>query len=159
MNKDNALNHSAMQPLFFAVVNEQGEPLTAPVRSDALLFVVIRVEIRQLDPALNAGFALFNQDSELLLWSLTTDGPEDQWPKLERGVVEFRCALPKRFLNDGCYRLELNCSLHWRDWFVRPSHNSPAVHFEIRGGLSDSPYWTFARPGILAPEWKWELTK
>jgi lipopolysaccharide transport system ATP-binding protein len=156
VNKDNALNHSAMQPLSFAVVNEQGAPLTAPVRSDEPLFVVIRADIRQLDPALCVGFALFNQDSELLLWSLTTDRPEDHWPKLERGVVEFRCTLPKRFLNEGCYRLELNCSLHCRDWIARPSHNSPAVHFEILGGLSDSPYWTFARPGILAPEWKWE---
>lgn len=156
VNKDNALNHPAMQPLFFAVVNEQGQPLTAPVRNDETLFAVIRAEVRQLDPALNAGFALFNQDSELLLWSLTTDAPEDQWPKLERGVVEFRCALPKRFFNEGSYRLEMIASLHCRDWFVRPGYNSPTVHFEIQGGLSDSPYWTFSRPGLLAPEWTWE---
>jgi lipopolysaccharide transport system ATP-binding protein len=156
VNKNNALNHDSIQPLYFAVVNEQGQPLSAPVRNDQPLFVIIRADVRQLDPALNAGFALFNQDSELLLWSLTTDGPEERWPKLECGDVEFRCALPTRFLNEGSYRLELIASLHFRDFLVRPGHNSPAVHFEIQGGLSDSPYWMRARPGLLAPELVWE---
>jgi lipopolysaccharide transport system ATP-binding protein len=158
-NTDNAFNHSTMQPLYFAVVDDSGRPLSAPVRNDEQLHVIIRAEVRQTDPALNAGFALFNQDSEQILWSMTTDTPEAEWPKLEKGVVELRCALPKRFLNEGSYRLELNCSLHHRDWFVRPGHNSPSVRFEIQGGLSDSPYWLYARPGILAPEWKWTLAK
>ena len=64
-----------MQPLYFAVENSQGQPLTAPARNDASLFVVIRADIRRLDPSLKAGFTLFNQASELLLSSLTTDGP------------------------------------------------------------------------------------
>ncbi|MBI4470331.1 MAG: ABC transporter ATP-binding protein [Acidobacteria bacterium] len=157
-NENNAFNHPTLQPLYFAVVNEMHQPLTAPVRNDTPLFVVIRADVRQLDPALNVGFALFNQDAELLLWSLTTDGPEDQWPKLKLGVVECCCALPRRFLNEGSYRLELIASLHCRDWFIRPGHNSPVIHFAIQGGLSDSPYWHFVRPGILAPEWKWQTT-
>jgi lipopolysaccharide transport system ATP-binding protein len=156
VNEDNALDHATIQPLFFAVLNADGQPVNEPVRNDESLFVLIRADVRQLDPALNAGFALFNQDSELLLWSLTTDGPENEWPRLERGAIELRCALPLRFLNEGTYRLELSVSLHCREWIVQPGHNSPAVHFEIRGGLSDSPYWTFARPGLMAPEWEWE---
>jgi lipopolysaccharide transport system ATP-binding protein len=159
INTDNSLNHAVMQPLYFAVENCQGVPLTSPVRNDEPLFVVIRADVRQLDPALNAGFALFNQDSELLLWSLTTDGSQDSWPEIDCGPIEFRCRLPNRFLNEGAYRLELNCSLHCRDWFVRPGYNSPAVYFEIRGGLSASPYWLSSRPGLLAPEWKWERTR
>jgi lipopolysaccharide transport system ATP-binding protein len=107
---------------------------------------------------LKVGFLLFNEDSELLLESLTTDGPEARWPRLEPGMVELRCALPRRFLNEGSYRLELHCSLHHREWITRPGQNSPMVHFEIQGGLSDSPYWTSARPGLLAPEWVWERT-
>ena len=156
VNTTNAFNHQAMQPLAFEIISSQGQPLSVPMRNDEVLTVVIRADVRQLDPALNAGFALFNQDSELLLWSLTTDGPEEHWPRLDVGTVEFRCEIPKRFLNEGSYRLELIASLHCRDWFIRPGHNSPAIHFEIQGGLSDSPYWLFARPGLLAPEWKWE---
>jgi lipopolysaccharide transport system ATP-binding protein len=159
VNRDNALNHSVIQPLYFAVENSEGQPLTAPARNDASLFVVIRADVRRVDPSLKAGFTLFNQDSELLLSSVTTDGPEESWPQLSGGEVELRCALPKRLLNEGTYRLEMNCSLHHREWIVRPGHNSPAIHFRIQGGLSDSPYWLNPRPGVLAPEWQWERSK
>jgi lipopolysaccharide transport system ATP-binding protein len=90
---------------------------------------------------------------------MTTDGPQQTWPKLALGEIEIRCALPTRFFNEGHYRFELNCSLHYRDWLIRPNYNSPTVHLEIRGGLSNSPYWLHARPGLLAPEWIWERTK
>jgi lipopolysaccharide transport system ATP-binding protein len=155
-NADNSLDHPVMQPLYFAIVDSQGEPLTAPARNDAPLSVVIRAHVRQLDHALKIGFTLFNQDSDLLLSSITTDGPEQSWPTIGIGDVELRCRLPTRFLNQGTYRFELNCSLHHREWIARPGHNSPAVHLTIQGGLSDSPYWLGPRPGLLAPEWTWE---
>lgn len=154
-NNDGALDHRVMRPVYFAVVDEAGRPLTQPASNEQRLFVVIRAELRELDPAFNVGFSLFAQDTELL-WSLSTDGPEHSWPKLDPGLVEFRCPLPARYLNEGSYRLEMIASLHCRDWFIRPGQNSPIVHFEIRGGLSDSPYWMFARPGMLAPVWIWE---
>jgi lipopolysaccharide transport system ATP-binding protein len=155
-NPGTAFDHPAMRPTSLAVVDAAGRPLQGPARNDQPLFVAITIDLKQPDPAFNAGFSLFDQDSRELLWSLTTDGPEASWPVLEPGLITFRCALPQRLLNEGHYRLELNCSLHCRDWILRPGHNSPSVHFEIRGGLSDSPYWTFARPGLFAPEWKWE---
>lgn len=158
INSQGAFDHPTVQPLYLAIADAHGQPLRAAARGDDALQVIIRGDVRQVDPALNAGFSLFNQESQELLWSLTTDGPEEAWPKLETGIVEFRCAIPRRLLNEGTYRLELFWSLHCRDWIVRPGYNSPAVHFEIRGGLSDSPYWIFARPGVLAPEWKWERT-
>jgi lipopolysaccharide transport system ATP-binding protein len=158
VNTSDAFDHPVMRPMSFEVVDAKGCALSAPIRSDERISVIIRAEVRQSDPALNAGFALFNRDSDLLLWSLTTDGPEECWPRLEKGTVELRCELPTRLLNEGTYRLELIASLHCRDWLIRPGHNSPMISFEIRCGLSDSPYWTFARPGILAPEWAWRRT-
>ena len=157
VNRDNAVNHPVMQPVYFAIENSQGRPVTASVRNDERLFVVVRADVRQLDPALCIGFELFNQDSQLLLSSLATDASERRWPALRCGLVELRCALPRRLLNEGTYRAELHCSLHCRERLARPGRNSPAVHFEIRGGLSDSPYWLAARPGTLAPEWRWTL--
>jgi lipopolysaccharide transport system ATP-binding protein len=154
-NEGNRFDHPVMQPLYFAIEDSRGEPLTAPARNDAPLSVVIRANVRQLDQSLKIGFTLFNQDSDLLLSSMTTDGPEESWPVLGVGELELRCKLPTRFLNEGTYRFELNCSLHHREWIVRPGHNSPAVHLTIQGGLSDSPYWLSPRPGLLAPEWTW----
>jgi len=156
VNSDDALNHPVLQPLRFAVENLEGQPLSGPVRNDTPLFVVIHANIRRLDPSLKAGFTLFNQNSELLLSSVTTDAPEKSWPQLSIGEVELRCALPVRLFNEGTYRLELNCSLHHREWIARPGDNSPTIHFTIQGGLSNSPYWLNRRAGVLAPEWKWE---
>ena len=90
---------------------------------------------------------------------MTTDGPEASWPKLSTGEIEIRCPLPRRLFNEGTYRLELYCSLHHREWISRPGYNSPSIYFTIQSGFSDSPYWPTARPGLLAPEWKWERTK
>jgi lipopolysaccharide transport system ATP-binding protein len=159
-NKSNILNHAVMQPLYFAVESSHGQPLIAPVRNDDPLAVVIRANVRRPDPSLKIGFSLFNESSQLLLLSMTTDGPEESWPRLSTGEIELQCALPKRFLNEGTYRLELHCSLHCREWIAQPERNSPAIQFTIRGGLSDSPYWLDGpRPGLLAPEWKWERSK
>ena len=102
---------------------------------------------------------MHNQDSQLLLSSMTTDGPEATWPKLSTGEIEFRCPLPRRLFNEGTYRLELFCNLHHREWISRPGYTSPSIYFTIQSGLSDSPYWPKARGGLLAPEWKWERTK
>jgi lipopolysaccharide transport system ATP-binding protein len=117
------------------------------------------MKVRQLDPAIRAGFTLYNEDSLHLLTSLTTDTAETTWPKLALGEVEVRCRLPRRFLNEGTYRAELSCSLHHREWIARPGYDSPSVYFTIQGGFSDSPYWLQARPGLIAPEWQWVRTK
>jgi lipopolysaccharide transport system ATP-binding protein len=157
-NEGDQLDHPVVRPLWLAVVDESNRPLIGPIRNDEPIFVVVRAEINQLDPALCLGFSLYNEHSHLLLSSLTTDGPESSWPKLARGQVDLRCALPTRFLNEGGYRVELHCSLHCREWIAKPGSHSPAVHFEIQGGLSDSPYWMRARPGLLAPDWRWQRT-
>jgi homopolymeric O-antigen transport system ATP-binding protein len=159
LNTNNRFNDAAMEPTYFAVETTDGQPLREPARGDTSLWVVIRAKVHRLDPAIRAGFTLFNEDSQHLLSSFTTDSPEATWPKLEIGEVEVRCPLPQRLLNEGTYRLELNCSLHHREWIARPGYNSPSIHLTIQGGLSDSPYWRRARPGLIAPEWRWERTK
>jgi homopolymeric O-antigen transport system ATP-binding protein len=158
-NEDNMFDNPAIQPIYFAVETADRQPLREPARGDTSLFVVIRAKVRQRDPAIKAGFVLYNENSLHLLTSLTTDSPEGTWPKLQMGELEVRCALPRRFLNEGTYRVELSCALHNREWIARPGYNSPAVYFTIHGGFSDSPYWLQARPGLIAPEWQWERTR
>lgn len=154
-NASHEIDHPVLQPLYFAVVDNDGETVTAPVRNDEQLHIVIRFDVRQTDPALNVGMAIFDGRSEELLWSLSSDADETSRVQLQKGKQELYCALPKRFLNEGTYRIELMASLHYREWIARPGRNSPVIFFEIRGGLSDSPYWMNARPGILAPNWSW----
>jgi hypothetical protein len=35
--------------------------------------------------------------------------------------------------------------------------NTAGIFLTIHGDLSDSPYWMFKRPGIIAPVIGWEL--
>ena len=65
--------------------------------------------------------------------------------------------IPKHLFNEGHYRIELIGGLHFRKWFFEPGKTAPSVSLEIRGGLSDSPYWMVKRPGTLAPIMEWEI--
>jgi len=62
-------------------------------------------------------------------------------------------------LNEGNYRLELICSLHFRKWIFQPNKDNPSINLNIKGGLSESSYWMIKRPGIIAPILKWMVKK
>ena len=115
--------------------------------------------IREHDPALQVGYALYDENNNLLFWTLFNDDKEENWPKISKGRFCFSGLIPKRYLNEGLYRIEPIVSLYFREWIVQPSVNAPILYFEINGGLSDSPYWLVRRPGILAPLLKWNVER
>jgi lipopolysaccharide transport system ATP-binding protein len=127
-----------------------------PVRNDADVYVYLEGRVERLDPAMNVGYALHSAAGELLYWCMSTDLPVAEWPAVRVGLNRFRSRLPRRLLNEGDYRLEMNCSLHCREWFVRPGANAPAITLTVQGGLSESPYWMLRRPGVIAPALPWE---
>ena len=108
------------------------------------------------DPALNVGLAVYGENGELLFWTWRSDQTEDRWPKLQTGPVRLRAVVPSRLLNEGTYRVELLASLHHRGWLLEPGKTPASVSFSLQGGLSDSPYWDYKRPGIMAPVLIWE---
>jgi len=82
---------------------------------------------------------------------------EKDWSEVKKGKNIFSSIIPKRFLNEGTYRVEVIAALYFRYWVIEPLKNSPSIFFTIQGGLSDSPYWMIRRPGVLAPELKWSI--
>jgi lipopolysaccharide transport system ATP-binding protein len=118
--------------------------------------VTINGSVLRSDPALNVGIALYDENEQLLLWSFSTDGNEEDWPTMNVGLVSLQTVIPQNFLNEGSYRLELLASLHYRAWLLEPRTKAPSVTFSIQGGLSKSPYWDSKRPGILAPILAWQ---
>lgn len=127
-----------------------------PFSNEHPIVVSIAGTVRRSDPGLNVGVSIYNEDDELLFWTLTSDQVKESWPSLTDGPVRLRMVLPSRLLNEGAYRVELLASLHFRSWLLGPRGNPPCVHFSIQGGLSDSPFWHTKRPGILAPILSWE---
>lgn len=144
-------------PTRFFIADENGRPLRMPVRNDADMWIQIEAEIEELDPALTVGYAVYTEQGTPLYWSYQTDDTQTCWPPLHRGRIALRSRLPKRFLNEGDYRLELVGGLHFRKWLFEPGKACPSILLQISGGLSDSPLWLTRRPVALAPVLRWEL--
>jgi lipopolysaccharide transport system ATP-binding protein len=144
-------------PLRFYLSDELGNILQTSVSNSDEMYIVIQGEIQIFDPSLTLGYAIYSEDGSMLFWSYQTDINEEAWPKLQQGFNCIRSQIPKRFLNQGIYRIEFISSLHFRQWLCQPGKNTPTIFLTIHGGLSDSPYWMVKRPGLLAPVLKWEL--
>lgn len=146
------------KPLRMFFSDSNGQKLNMPVSNDSEIWVQIEGYISRCDPALVIGYALYYNDGTFLFFSLHTDESEEKWPELNKGYCTLRSKIPSRFLNEGTFKLELVGSLYRRE-FIFQYGSSPTIYLTITGGLSDSPYWTERRAGLVAPVFKWELVK
>jgi lipopolysaccharide transport system ATP-binding protein len=142
-------------PLRLFLSDESSNMQTNPIPNDRDIWIQIEGEISTLDPALAIGYVITGKDGTVVYWSLLNDSPEDQWPRLEKGFNIIRTKIPRRFLNEGIYRFELIASLRNRQWILEPGKNAPAIFLSVQGGLSDSPFWTERRQGVIAPVMEW----
>jgi lipopolysaccharide transport system ATP-binding protein len=139
------------RPTRLALVDAKSQTLCRELRADEIFGVLIEGQVGMLDVALVVGYAIYSTSGALLFWSTQTDTAENQWPKLGVGFNRLVSWIPRHFLNEGDYRIELIVSLHWRAWLCQPDVDAPVIHFKLRAGLSESPHWILARPGLLAP--------
>ncbi len=157
INCNDEYNNAEFKPTKFSLVNKNGKTIQNPVSNNDEIFVKIEGHIQEIDSSLTVGYAIYNDEGVLLYWSYPTDAPEECWKPLKIGLNILMSKLPKRLLNEGSYRIELLGGLHYRKWFFEPGKTVPTIFLEIRGGLSDSPYWMIKRPGLLAPVIQWEI--
>jgi lipopolysaccharide transport system ATP-binding protein len=157
VNSGDKLDNQWVKPLEFYLTDIDGELIKEPISNDKDILINIRLIFKEIDPALNIGYALYNDNNDLLYWSYQTDVSKDEWPELKTGECLLRSKMKKRFLNEGTYRVELIGGLHYKQWLFQPEVNAPFIFFEIAGGLSDSPYMSIKRPGILSPIIPWEI--
>jgi lipopolysaccharide transport system ATP-binding protein len=158
VNPGGLLDNDWFKPLSVCLSDGLGRRLRMPARNDTDIWIEIEGDLKQNDPSFHVGYSICSEDGSLLYWSRCIDGPEGTWPKLAPGLCVFRSRIPKRFLNEGSYRIELMCTLHFRQWLCEPGRNAPSVILVIAGGLSDSPYWMAARPGLLGPVMEWQAS-
>ena len=121
------------------------------------LGIVVEGIAEKLNVALTVGFAISTVSGELLFWTLQTDVEQENWPPIKLGFNRLLVYLPAHLLNEGDYRVELILSLHFQEWLSQPGRNAPSISFSISGGLSNSPYWMAARPGLLGPILPFEI--
>jgi lipopolysaccharide transport system ATP-binding protein len=143
----------------FRIRDPVGQTITRPIRNDEQVVAEIALDIKKNHPRLHFGYALVNESGVRVYATVTTDENPDFWPTLACGRVTLTSALPKRFLNQGLFRVELSAGIHNEAWFSLPGSTPYAVFLRIAGGLSDSPYWTTPRPGTVAPVLRWSAAK
>lgn len=136
-------------------INTDGSPAEGSVQNDADNEVVIIGEILEDDPYFEIGYAIYNQFGVPVYTTFFYDGPEDRWPKIGKGNVELHSKIPKRYLNEGIYKLELIAGIRKKTWYIGPGSTEISLNFEIQGGLSDSPIWHSKRQGVTAPVIEW----
>ncbi|MGB9940433.1 polysaccharide ABC transporter ATP-binding protein [Methanosarcina sp.] len=155
INKGNELENIWFTPTKVYFVDENGSKVSGSVGSNTDIWIVIEANVSELDNSLTVGYSIFNEEDVLLYWSLQTDQKEDLWPEISKGENILTSKIPKRFLNEGLYRFEILASLHYVRWICQAGVDAPTVYLEIKGDLSDSPYWISRRPGVVAPEINW----
>jgi lipopolysaccharide transport system ATP-binding protein len=156
VSKSEACHDGALViPRAMRLFDERGQVVKKPVANNAEVTLEVEIEVREADPALVVGYGLYTGDGQPLWHSYQTDEASDRWPVLEKGLIRLRSTLPARLLNEGRYRIEYLCRLHNRMWLAEPGANVASIHFEIQGGLSESPFWMQARGGVLAPVIPW----
>lgn len=156
-NIKDEFQNSWFEPLRFLVVDKIGNKLEMPVRNDASIVVRIEGKVKLPVPDLTIGYAIYTDEEHLLYWSYQTDDKKGVPRELEKGFYIFSSEIPKRFLNEGIYKIELIASLHNKLWLLPPGQ-APSIYLNIKGGLSDSIYWDVRRPGQIAPLMKWDIS-
>ena len=157
-NCANAYQNPWFKPITLRLTNGDGKSLQGPVPGNTELWLICEAEIQTVDPILIIGYAIYAETGECLYHTFHTDTRPDTWPQVQPGRCILRTQIPGRFLNEGVYRLELIAGLHGREWILQPGRTEAVVTLEITGGLSDSPYWNFRRPGLVAPVLLWHIS-
>jgi lipopolysaccharide transport system ATP-binding protein len=155
--EDNKLHNPYFDPQIFYLSNSEDQLLDLPVRNDKDVFVNIKFKADNLDPALVFGYDVFDHDHNHIFACNQTDSDQRNWPKIKIGYNHVRMKLPPHFLNEGDYFLKLVASLNNRMWLVNPFAVQVKIDLIIRGGLSESPFWTEKRGGFVAPIFPWEV--
>ncbi len=144
-------------PFAFWLIDAEGQPIRSTVGADTRVGVVMEGELHSIHPAMTIGFSVSTTSGDLMFWSLATDKSSDKWPVLKRGINRLVGWIPSHLLNEGEYTVSMIVSLHYMQWLIEPGRNSPEIRLSIRGGLSESPFWIAARPGLNAPVLDFEL--
>ena len=159
VNQGKQFDNRWFKPLRFFVSDASGNTRTMPVANDSDIWINLEGEVQEIDVALTVGCAVYTENGSLLFWSYQTDGAEDRWPKIHKGLCILRGKIPGRLLNEGTFKVELIGGLHFKQWLFEPGKNAPFIYLSVQGRLSDSPHWMVKRPGLIAPVLEWVMVQ
>lgn len=156
-NQTNAYDSEYFKPISFSISDESGTPLRMPVGNNSDIFVTIKANIKKYVDGLLIGYEIFSDEGIPIFLTSYSDS-KNKTIEIKKGIITLKSKIPKRFLNEGIYRLELLSGIYCQKWFCQPGKDSPAIYLNIQGELSDSSLWIMKREGLLAPVLEWHAT-
>jgi lipopolysaccharide transport system ATP-binding protein len=149
--------HLEFTPNKFWIGDVDGRTIQMPAPNNQDFWVHIQGSIEDEDPNLVLGYAILNDQGEFLYFSTTTDTATESFPVLRGQSVHVKSRIPRNFLNEGKYTIQLWAYLHGNTNIVGCGvfWGPPSIVLNIEGGLSESPFWVGRRQGALAPMLEW----
>jgi len=154
-------NHPCFTPksINFSLQNQEEVHLSMPIQGSDILNINLNFIVEKMDTALEIGYILYSEDDEIIYESSTTDTAQEEWPVIREGDNTLVTTIPAYFLNEGTYRVQLVVALFKREWIIKPQKDNINIYFSINGGMSNSPYYTNKKQGLLAPIFEWKQIK
>jgi lipopolysaccharide transport system ATP-binding protein len=156
-NIGNKIINDYFKPSIMYISDIHGIKSEMPLSNDKDFYLNIIGETKELNPILEISYVVYNEDNYEIYASSLIDKPMNKTPKLKCGSNHLRTKIPKRFLNEGTYRITLCICLHNQCFICDPLKNEAYILISIKGGLSDSPFWIERRVGVMAPVLDWEI--
>ncbi len=157
-NRGDLYKNPYFMPIRFYLALEDGRAVDASIKGDDDVYVIIEALVEKATENLTIGYAVYSEDGTPLYWSYHTDALKEAKVQLQPGIRTLRSRLPKGLFNEGSYELELIGGLHFSEWLFEPRRRVPTLKLEVRGGISDSPYWINKRPTVIAPVIEWFIS-
>ncbi|GAK57905.1 ABC transporter, ATP-binding protein [Candidatus Vecturithrix granuli] len=158
-NRQGISENQYVDLLRFYVTNEDEHILRDIHRNNTPIYLCAEINIKQLHEYLSFAYFLYDTEGDLVYLSSSADKTKQEWPRFREGFQKVYTQIPARFLNGGRYIVELKAIIQGESILKDIEKAKPIISFEIRGGMSDSPFWPEGthRKGILAPIFDWKV--
>jgi lipopolysaccharide transport system ATP-binding protein len=156
-NPNGYLNNKWFVPTRVVLTDYNGTKLNMPVQNNNDIFIQVEGEVESENEKLAIDYFIYNEEDLLLYQSATHDEPCEGVIRFPKGQRKIRTKIPKRFLNEGEYRIELHVFLHGEKMIIHSGNKPPTIYLTIEGGLSDSLRFLNRRIGILSPVFRWDI--
>lgn len=143
-------------PHDFYLSDVHGKRVDGSVQPSESIICNVVGDIKTESSGFNIGIAIYNEFSDCLFWSFTTDSEPQSWLSQRPRLIHYQLEIPKYLLNEGQYRIELLSSVHNCMWILAPGQTPATLNVHVCGKLSDSPFLCVRRPTLLSPVFEWK---
>lgn len=157
VNSGKEFENPWFKPIRLYIADGNGTMRQNPVRNDDDIWLEVEGKVAQVHKLLALEYTIHSEEGILIYHCSTVDTGNNPFEEVGVGKVRLRTKIPRRFLNEGVYKIELTVFLHRIQHIIRFGKEAPSIFLVIHGGLSDSPHWIERRAGLLAPMFEWSL--